>query len=456
MIINTPPKTNPQYNINKAIVEQAINPPKTSKPDDTNKGIRIYPYIDVGVCDNLILQNVLLNTCIEILSEDMTFNDILIKSEKDYSHIIDFWETNQDELKNQVTDWISYGFGGSEIIYNTANEVAEIKQIPAQTLYISKEKNHETGEIIYYAVQQVTGKENVKMRLSHLLDTYPESDKDLPECFWLGGGRRSSFYDYPLWITCFNNVSASVSLDMLDAQKLADGNLISGVLVIKRPPMPNIDGDDLDETLQEKMENHGSGVFTFELTSLNPDIPLSVDYIQISESNYSYLKELSDKCDSRILATFKIPKARLLIDDTTESMNSNKTNTLYKIYTKELNNRQRPLENNMRRFNWTYFECQDKLEIETPVFVDDKEVEAQTITGLFNNGLITLGQAIEKVAGIYPDFNEIEIDYDNPIYNERYYNGNPLGLTEPTEAEQSFYDITEFIDAQQIEETLKK
>ena len=79
------------------------------------------------------------------------------------------------------------------------------------------------------------------------------------------------------------------------------------------------------------MQNKGNGVFTLELTTLNPDIPIGVDYIQISESNYDYLEKLAEKSDIKILANFKIPKARLLIDDTTESINSNKTNTLYKI-----------------------------------------------------------------------------------------------------------------------------
>lgn len=454
MQINTPTKINPNYNINKKIVDTAINPPETVKPDDVNKGIRITPYIPVNICDNLIMQNVLLNTCIEVLSEDMVFNDITLQSENPNEDIINFWETNQDELKYQITDWNSYGFGASEIIYNTDANVAELKQIPANTLYISKEKHKTTGEWLFYAVQQVTGHDNVKMRLSHMLETYPPEDDNLPQCFWIGGGRKSDFFDYPCWISCFNNVSASVSLDMLDAQKLSDGNLISGILVIKRPPP--LEDEELDDTLQEKMENHGSGVFTLELTSLNPDIPLTVDYVQISESNYQYLKELSEKCDSKILACFKIPKARLLIDDTTESMNSNKTNTLYKIYTNELNNRQRLLENNMRAFNTHYFQCNDKIEIETPVFIDDKEIEAQTITGLFNNGLITLGQAIEKIGLIFPEFNNTEFDATNPVYNERYYNGEPLGINSTSEEEQEIYNIGDYIDMEKINQVFSK
>jgi len=459
MEINTPPKINEQYFINKRQVDEVIEKPATNKPDDENNGVIIRPYIPVAVCDNLILQTVYLSKCINTFAEDMVLNDFNIQSEKDYTSIIDFWELNQDELCNQVKDYLSYGFGGAEIVYDTSNNVAEILQIPADTLHIRKEtKNDDNGEpnTYFYAVQQVAGKEDVKMRLSHL--TYPKSDDELTECFWIGGGRRSDFYDYPCWLECFNHVSASVSLDLLDAQKLADGNLISGVLVITRPPVSPLNDDDLDATLEEKMENHGSGVFTLELTTLNPDIPLNVQYVQISESNYTYLKELADKSDSKILATFKMPKARLLIDDTTESMNSNKTNTLYKIYSIELNNAQRPLEKNIRKFNNKYFECADKVEIVTPVFVDDKDVESQTTINLFDKGLITLGQAVEKILSIYPEFNNEEavIDYDNPVYNERYYNGNPLGLTEPTEDESMIYNIGDYIDNAKIEEVFSR
>ena len=180
MEINTPPKTNQQYYINKREFEELINPPATHKADDENRGTHIRPYLPVRLCDNLILQNVLLSKCINTFAEDIVFNDINLKEEASSGEdIVDFWELNQEELCYQVKDYLSYGFGASEIIYNNENTVAELKQIPADTLYISKEKDQQTGENYYYAVQQVTGKPNVKLRLSHL--NYPASADELPE-----------------------------------------------------------------------------------------------------------------------------------------------------------------------------------------------------------------------------------------------------------------------------------
>lgn len=468
MEITAPAKVNNQYRINKEARDILLTNYTTVKEDDNKSNNSIYPYLSVGVCDNLIMQNVNLRNAIDILAEDMIYNNIIIQSQDDkdsndnlIQDITDFWKDNEEELCNTVKDYISYGFGASEIIsHNDKNTPDELQQISADTLYIEKKQyyNNETNEkeTYYYAVQKVTGHKDVYLKLSHLDYPDDEYNNSLPVCLWIGKGRRSNFYDYPLWIECFNHVSAAINLDLLDAKKINEGNLVSGILVIKRPPLTPED-DDVDETLQEKMENHGSGIFTLDLTSLNPDIPLTVDYIQISESNYEYLKELADKSDAKILATLRIPKARMMIDDVTESMNSNKTNTLYKIYTIELNNRQRPIERRMRNFNREYFGFDGRCSIETPVFVDDKEIEAKNTIDIFNNGLITLGQAIDKVASIYPEFNELKIDENNPIYSERYYNGQPLGLTSSPESDlrEQLLQFGDYVDSTVIEDSLK-
>lgn len=468
MEINNIPKTNPQHIINKNIIQQALPTPTTLKKDDEQKNIYINPYIPVGLCENLILQSVDLATCIEIISEDIIYNNVTIKPLNTNELTVEmensknFWEYNQEEYCNQVKDYVSYGFGASEIITDTNNQPVELRQIPADTLRIYKQKID--GRLYYYAEQKVNGN-TTRLRLHNHQKVvgydYLETDKELPVCYWIGGGRKSNWYDYPLWINAFNHVSASVNLDMLDADKISEGNLVSGILVIKRPPTPILpDNEDVEDTLQEKMENHGSGVFTLELTTLNPNIPLDIDYIQISESNYDYLQRMANRAEDKILAQFRIPKARLLKDETTESMNSNKTNTLYKIYTGELNNRQRPLERNMQIFNRVFYGFDAKVELETPVFVDDKDLEAESTIKIFNNGLITLGQAIRKIETIYPDLQDTdnEIDYNNPLYNERYYNGNPLGLTDaPMDAEQeTLYRAGDFIDMAKIEEVFSR
>lgn len=446
------PKINPEYATIKREIQNLLKP--VTQKEDKQKGIWLRPYLPVKLCDNMIYQNVLLKTCIEILAEDMVFNDISLivpENETENQEIMNkvkrFWEENQDEFSNQIIDYLSYGFGASEIVFDTNGEPSRLFQIQADTLYISQERKG--NDVKYYAVQQLAGEKNVKMRLAHL--EYSDEDMELPLCLWFGGGRKSNFYDYPMWISAYNHVSASNALSMLDAEKISNGNLVSGILTIIRPPTPITAGDaDLEETLEEKMEAKGNGVFTLELTSLNPNIPLTVDYVQISETNYNYLNELSQKSDEKILAVFKVPKARLLIDDTTESLNSQKTSTLYKIYSRELNNRQRPIENKMNEFNSTFFEFDGKVNITTPVFVDEKEIQSEMLINLFDKGLITLGQAVNGVSRIFEEYSDYEISDANPLYDERFYNGNPLGLQSPQISGDfdRVGDIIEYLDSE--------
>ena len=62
MDFKTPQKTNPQHFINKAEKEQILSSHDTIKIDDKHRGTHIKPYLSVAICDNLIYQNVYLQT----------------------------------------------------------------------------------------------------------------------------------------------------------------------------------------------------------------------------------------------------------------------------------------------------------------------------------------------------------------------------------------------------------
>ena len=54
-------------------------------------------------------------------------------------------------------------------------------------------------------------------------------------------------------------------------------------------------------------------------------------------------------------------------DDVTESMNSNKSNTLYEIYTKSLENDPLPFEIEIKKFSKKYLEYNSEINFETPI-----------------------------------------------------------------------------------------
>ena len=391
----------------------------------------------MSIAQNLILQNNRLDKSIRILAQDVILNEISYLSDKENDNeelVASFWKDNINELYKQLQEFYSYGFGASEIIFDEETGLpTKLYQIPADTLFIKQDSNRD-GTYSYYAIQKVDGKPDVKMKLSRF--QYDEEDSDLPTCFWLGGGKTSEFYEIPYWLPAFNSISAKVALDELNAKKINEGNLMSGILVIRRPPAFEGQKEETKKDLEDQMTDAGTGILVMDLESFNSEIPLEVQYVPISEQNYSYLSELADRCDEDILACFSIPKVRLMIDDVTESMNSQKSNTIYEIYTKSLENEQLPFEIEINKFNLKYFNYEGVVNIETPIFSDKKEVEINSILTLFNNGIITLGEAIKAVSVFYPAL-QLEYNDTNPLFNERYYNGRLLGMNEYSEGDMS-------------------
>ena len=417
--------------INKQQIQSSIAP-KTSKEDKDYK-YRIDPIVPVGIAQNLILQNNRLDKAIRILAQDVILNEITYLTDEESEieeTVAKFWKNNINELYKQLQEFYSYGFGASEIIFDEETGLPiKLYQIPAETLFIKQDSNRD-GTYSYYAIQKVDGKDDVKMKLSRF--QYDEEDSDLPTCFWLGGGKTSEFYEIPYWLPAFNSIAAKVALDELNAKKINEGNLMSGILVIRRPPAFEGQKEETKKDLEDQMKDAGTGILTLDLESFNTEIPLEVQYVPISEQNYSYLSELADRCDEDILACFSIPKVRLMIDDVTESMNSQKSNTIYEIYTKSLENEQLPFEIEINKFNRKYFKYNGVVDIETPIFSDKKDVEVGSILNLFNNGILTLGETIKAISVYYPKL-QLEYNESNPLFSERYYNGRLLGLTDYSE-----------------------
>ena len=440
------PILNQSLEIAKREIQSELTP-KTSKEDGHYK-LRIDPFIPVSVAESLILQNNRLDKSIRILSQDVILNEFtyLFEGEDNVEETVrEFWKNNINELYKQIQEFYSYGFGVSEIIFDKKTGLPKkLYQIPAKTVFIHEERTtDEFGNQVssYYAIQQLVGKDDVKMRLSR--KNYSEEDDELPVCFWLGGGKTSEFYEIPYWLPAFNSISAKVSLDELNAKKINEGNLLSGILTVIRPPKMKTE-DDIDDSLEEQMSEAGTGILTLELQSFNTEIPFDVKYIPISEQNYQYLSDLASRCDEDILACFSIPKVRLMIDDQTESMNSQKSNTIYEIYTKALTNEQMPFEIEIDKFNSKYFNYNGQVDIETPIFSDKKEIEVASILQLFNNGIITLGETVKAISVLYPNL-QLEYNEANPMYNDRYYNGNLLGIEPNTDDLNSFDDVRDLI-----------
>ena len=432
-------KINNEYEILKSQIHD-VKEPITKKVNDNKDYVQIKPLVPTQVVKNIVLSNDLVFTCVDTLAQDIILTEIkILDSELNdiVGEVTDFWDKKTlYQVYLAIKDRLGYGYGALEILFDENNNPVGLEQVSAETLQIVTEKDKYTGENSYYALYN-NGTDRIKMRLSRF--KYSPDDDGLPVLLWLGGGEVSNFFDIPKWLPAFNKISADTLLDELNAKKINEGNLLSGILTVVSPPMNKTEVDEdgnvntvtakeqIDNTLQEQMANAGVGLMTLHLQQLTAELPLNIQYIPITENNYDYLRQLAEDCDSSILRLFKIPKARLLIDDTKESMNSNKTATLWEIYTKELESLQLVYEGEIHNFNLNYLGVETVVNIEVPIFVDRKEIETDNVLKLFNSGLLTLNQALAVIRKFYPD---LEIDDDMINGNSRFYNGQLLGMAD--------------------------
>lgn len=448
---------NPNYSLVKSTIDTTEKNELdkiSTKLDETEYGY-IYPPVHQGITDYVLKNNGKLRKCTDVLAQDTILQDYVFKDQNG-DNIFDtpinlFWnKRNKYNLYLAVMERYQYGFGVCEIIFKKDTPIGLV-QIPAKTMVIQKSEQ-QNGEKLYYAVQMEFNSEQKKFRLYDLLEDYPESDKDLGVVLWLGGGTTHRFYDIPAWYPNTDLVLSQINLNILTAQQLNDGNNISGILNITGPPQrPNELGVTVEQQLRQQMQQTGTGILVSYLETTNKDFPLNFDFIQISNDNWTYLENFSKNVDDAIMSCYSIPKVRLMIDDTTESMNSNKSDTIWQIYAISLNYEQFNNELIIQDFNAMFFEADYEVDMQIPIFSDKRQIELTTIKDLFNSGLLTLGQAIVKISEFYPELSiDVDLEMENPVLDERYFNGTALGFSDYTPIDPALMTPNNENEAQQI------
>ena len=426
---------NPNYSLVKASIDETedIEMKKISTKLDENQHGIIYPPVHQGITDYVLKNNGKLRKCTDVLAQDTILQDYVFKNNEGDNvtdeTVLNFWnKKNKYNLYLAVMERYQYGFGVCEIITNNEGKPIGLIQIPAKTMVIQKDND------TYYAVQMEFNSPRKTFRLYNLLDTYTDKEnEELDMVLWLGGGSTHRFYDIPVWYPTTDSILAQINMNILTAQQVNDGNNISGILNISGAPQrPNpVTGKKVEEQLREQMKNTGTGIMVSYLETPNKDFPLNFEFIKISNDNWTYLENFSKTVDNNIMASYSIPKVRLMIDDTTESMNSNKSDTIWQIYAISLNYEQFSNELLIQEFNNIFFDVDLELDMQIPIFSDKRQIELTTVKELFNAGLLTLRQAIVKVSEFYPELNiEADLEMDNPLLTERYFNGNALGFND--------------------------
>ena len=122
-----------------------------------------------------------------------------------------------------------------------------------------------------------------------------------------------------------------------------------------------------------------------------------MEYINLSNNNWDYLKNIYDTNEQDVLECFFIPNERLLNNESKESMNSNKSQILWNIYLRSIQNIQKDFLHFMKQFNKFYFKTDEEINIALPTFEDATSLVIANVKELLNLGLMSKNEAIEYI-----------------------------------------------------------
>lgn len=415
--------------------------PITNKKDSYISGT-IAPLIKVQSCKKVTENYGTLHAVIRVLSSDLISNEFnfIVNNDPNNLHetLDEFWKENKVELRKAIEQYLAYGFSACEICMDkeTGTIPIRLQQIPSETLTIKRETYH--GLKYHYAIYK---KDNEQFKFRITREDYDsitiEEDESVGYCIWFGGGTTSRWYTKPNWTPCYMDILTAMKKKSLDYDVIANGNIPKAALFIKGPPDANQDNElGTADSLKRQFEQSKGGVTISYVETPMGNNTLETEYVNIQNENYDYLADLIRATDDIILTCYRVPKVRLMIDDTKESMNSNKSETIYEIYTLDLINYQIPIEQEINIFNSQFYDIDATCDIATPVFTDTKQVQVDTISSLYDIGIISLKQAIKMIAKLYPDSEWTDIDIDDPELNQRFYHGM-LFSTPQAESEMS-------------------
>ena len=404
-----------------------VTRPLTHKKDSDRTDL-LYPLFNVNDCKYVISKYPTLHAIIRVLSVDTCYNEYVFSKLNDTSYnnetLLKFWKRNKSELKKQVEDWLGFGYGASEVqFYVDSEEPYKLKQIPAETLDIKIVRYN--GKAYHFAHYTNDGNE---MYFNITREDYT----GLPDKYnigqgwvvWLGGGNESNWYDKPIWYSAYNDLLTAIRKKELDYNTISNDNIPKSVLFIEGPPDNPAENElGVYDSLKQQFRSSKGGIaISYLETPMDNDI-LKTDYVKIQDDNFEYLNDLIKQTDNSLLSLYRVPTIRLMIDNNKESLNSNKSQTVYEIYTLDLESYQYPIEEEIDIFSSLFFDEDVYCEIKTPIFVDNKHMQAQTILEFYDVGILELGDTLKMVRRLFPEHDWSEIDWENPELAQRFYHG---------------------------------
>ena len=394
--------------------------------DTADNGVELIPPVSMRNCLYVFENSSYVAKSARILANDVLFNNITLSSndlndddvvlKEQVKQIQEYLMSNIDELYNLAVDYYYSGWGAIEYVWN--NTQFSLKQIPIYTCKIKRITINK--EQVFLLEQKI----NSKTKYFKIMgETYPDdflfyNGEKLGYTAIIGGDNIYQFYSLPYWVQDYKKILTQIAIAEADYKTVANGNISSGILNINLEPQiaPAIEydknGNIIDQTSrQEIIENellNANGGTAVIFTESNR--PVKLDYVNLTNNNYSYLSDLGDKCQQSVLNDYNIPLVRLMINTEKESMNSNKTQSIWEIYTLNLRNEQKKWKQFLNELLFELYGMDLTVDIDVPIFSDRREIEVKLLIDAWKEGALTLEQYI---TGLSEYINVINLDdYD--------------------------------------------
>lgn len=394
--------------------------------DTADAGVELLPPVSMRNCLYVFENSSYVAKSARILANDVLFNNITLSSsdlndddsvlKEQVKQIQEYLMSNIDELYNLAVDYYYAGWGAIEYVWN--NTQFSLKQIPIHTCKIKRITINK--EYVFLLEQKI----NSKTKYFKIMgETYPDdflfyNGEKLGYTAIIGGDNIYQFYSLPYWVQDYKKILTQIAIAESDYKTVANGNISSGILNINLEPQiaPAIEydqnGNIIEQTSrQEIIENEllsANGGTAVIFTESNRQVKL--DYVNLTNNNYSYLSDLGDKCQQAVLNDYNIPLVRLMINTEKESMNSNKTQSIWEIYTLNLRNEQKKWKQFINELLFELYGMDLTVDIDVPIFSDRREIEVKLLIDAWKEGALTLEQYI---TGLSEYINVINLDdYD--------------------------------------------
>lgn len=419
--------------------------------DTATTGVELKPPVPMADCKYVFDNSSYVAKCCRILAKDIILNEITLTStsEENDSAVVKIQENlveNIVELYNMLIDYYYAGIGAVE--YAHGKHRFSLRQIPINTCTIIRAK---IGADEVYLLKQ---KINTTVNYFKIMgEDYPPlfshfEGKEVGECAIIGGDNFYQFFATPLWVQERDKIFTEIAISSKNYNTISNGNIATGILNVNLEPQlvkPTVFDEEgkpvqtksREDTIAEELMNTDSGIAVV-FTESNRQI--NFDFINIENSNYEYLENLQEKAEQSVLNCYNIPLARLMINTEKESMNSNKTQSIWEIYTLDLRTEQSKIKEFIRELIDDLYSIDVIVDIEVPIFSDRREIEINNILAEWNAGVLNLRQTIEALAE-YTSIIDLN-DYDWTIHEDLW----------DYRQIQGYYELLNEVDLLKLEE----